>query len=180
MNTWDQDQYLKAWNFASVSHNGQTLPGSDTPYINHLGLVAMEATAALANYSIDNPNLFVLCALLHDSIEDTSTTFDDIKNTFGADVAEGVLALTKNKELPSKPEQMLDSLRRIKNQPIEVWMVKLCDRITNLQPPPKHWHKEKIANYQVEARIILDQLGAANPFLAERLTMKIDAYSQYL
>lgn len=184
MNTWDQDQYLAAWNFASASHNGQTLPGSDIPYINHLGLVAMEATAALANNSIehpiDNPNLLVLCALLHDSIEDTSTTFDDIKNTFGADVAEGVLALTKNKELPSKLEQMLDSLHRIKNQPIEVWMVKLCDRITNLQSPPKHWNQERVVNYQREARLILDQLGEANPFLAERLTMKIDTYNQYL
>ncbi|MEH6448140.1 MAG: HD domain-containing protein [Oleispira sp.] len=180
MNTWNQDQYSEAWNFASASHNGQTLPGSDIPYINHLGLVAMEATATIANGNINNPNLLVLCALLHDSIEDTSTTFDDIKNTFGADVAEGVLALTKNKELPSKPEQMLDSLRRIKNQPIEIWMVKLCDRITNLQPPPKHWHKEKIAIYQNEARIILNQLGEANPFLAARLTTKIDVYSQYL
>jgi len=180
MDTWDQDQYLAAWNFASTSHHGQTLPGSDIPYINHLGLVAMEAIAALTNNSIDNPNLLVLCALLHDSIEDTSTTFEDINNTFGADVAEGVLALTKNDELPSKPEQMQDCLSRIKKQPIEVWMVKLCDRITNLQPPPKHWHKEKIANYQNEARIILDQLGEANQFLAERLSTKIDVYSQYL
>lgn len=180
MDTWDQDKYLAAWNFASANHNGQTLPGSDIPYINHLGLVAMEATAALANNSIDNPNLLVVCALLHDLIEDTSTTFEDIKNTFGADVAEGVLALTKNDELPSKPEQMRDCLRRIKNQPIEVWMVKLCDRITNLQSPPKHWNQERTINYQNEARLILDQLGEASPFLAERLTMKIDAYNQYL
>ena len=140
----------------------------------------MEATATIANNNIDNPNLLVLCALLHDSIEDTSTTYEDIRNTFGSDIADGVLSLSKNEELPSKAEQMQDSLQRIKRQPIEVWMVKLCDRITNLQPPPKHWHKEKIANYQNEARLILDQLGEASEFLAERLKMKIQVYDQYL
>ena len=180
MNTWDQDKYLAAWNFASIIHNGQTLPGSDIPYINHLGLVTMEAIAAIANNNIDKPNLLVLCALLHDSIEDTSTTYDDIRNSFGSDIADGVLSLTKNEELPSKAEQMKDSLRRIKLQPIEVWMVKLCDRITNLQPPPKHWDKEKIASYHNEARLILNQLGEASEFLAERLRMKINTYEQYL
>ena len=180
MNTWDQDKYLEAWNFASAIHNGQTIPGSDIPYINHLGLVTMEATATIANNNIDNPNLLVVCALLHDSIEDTSTTYDDLKRSFGSDIANGVLSLSKNEELPSKAEQMQDSLQRIKRQPIEVWMVKLCDRITNLQPPPKHWHKEKISNYQNEARLILDQLGEASEFLAERLKMKIQAYDQYL
>lgn len=180
MNNWDQDKYLEAWNFASAIHNGQTLPGSDIPYINHLGLVTMEATAAIANNTIDNPDLLVLCALLHDSIEDTPTTYDEIKEVFGSEVADGVLALTKNTELPSKAEQMLDSLRRIKTQAIEVWMVKLCDRITNLQPPPKHWTKEKVAQYHNEARLILDELGEANLFLTERLKMKIDAYEKYL
>jgi guanosine-3',5'-bis(diphosphate) 3'-pyrophosphohydrolase len=180
MNTWDQDKYLAAWNFASTIHNGQTLPGSDIPYINHLGLVTMEATAAIANNNIDNPNLLVLCALLHDSIEDTSATYENIRSKFGSDIANGVLSLTKDEELPSKLEQMQDSIRRIKLQPVEVWMVKLCDRITNLQLPPKHWDKEKIANYQNEARLILNQLGEASQFLADRLKTKIDTYDQYL
>jgi (p)ppGpp synthase/HD superfamily hydrolase len=180
MNRWNQDKYLEAWNFACKIHNGQKLPGSDIPYINHLGLVAMEATAAIANENIGIPDLLVLCALLHDSIEDTSATFEDIEKTFGRDIANGVLALTKNTELPSKEEQMKDSLSRIKMQPREVWMVKLCDRITNLQPPPKHWDKTKIAKYQNEARIILEQLGEANAFLAKRLQAKISNYDQYL
>ncbi|MFQ3170219.1 MAG: (p)ppGpp synthase/HD superfamily hydrolase [Oleispira sp.] len=180
MNTWDQEKYLTAWNFACTVHNGQTLPGSDIPYINHLGLVAMEAMATIAHENIDNPNLLVVCALLHDSIEDTATTYKDINNMFGADIAEGVLALTKNKQLSSKHEQMLDSINRIKDQPIEVWMVKLCDRITNLQVPPKHWNKDKIIQYQNEARLILDQLSEANKFLAKRLKNKISAYEQYL
>ena len=180
MKVWNQDKYQEAWNFASNIHNGQKLPGSDIPYINHLGLVAMEATTAVAHTNIKNPNLLVLCALLHDTIEDTSANYDDIKCKFGSDVANGVLALTKNRELSSKSEQMKDSINRIKNQPKEVWMVKLCDRITNLQPPPKHWDKAKIAKYQNEARFILEQLGESSPFLADRLNIKIANYDQYL
>lgn len=181
MNAWDQDTYLKAWNYASTIHLGQTIPGSDISYINHLGLVSMEATAAIANNpNIENPNLLVLCALLHDSIEDTHTTFEDIENTFGLDVANGVLALSKNEELSTKKEQMDDSIRRIKQQPKEVWMVKLCDRITNLQPPPKHWDTDKILRYRDEAICIVNQLGEANEFLAARLKLKIDGYSQYM
>jgi (p)ppGpp synthase/HD superfamily hydrolase len=180
VNIWDQDKYLEAWNFVSTIHNGQTIPGSDIPYINHLGLVAMEAIAAIAHEDINNPNLFILCALLHDSIEDTSIEYKDIKDLFGINIANGVLSLTKDKELLSKNEKMLDSITRIKKQPIEVWMVKLCDRITNLQAPPKHWDKDKIAQYQSEARLILDHLGKASPFLAKRLVTKIDYYDQHL
>ena len=178
--SWNQDEYLKAWNFASAIHNNQKLPGSDIPYINHLGLVVMESTAAITNESIKDPNLLVLCALLHDSIEDTSTTYEEINELFGINIADGVLALTKNTDLPSKPEQMKDSISRIQKQPKEVWMVKLCDRITNLQPPPKHWNKEKITNYQNEARLILEKLGEASQFLSARLKIKIIAYDQYL
>jgi (p)ppGpp synthase/HD superfamily hydrolase len=180
MNVWDQDKYLKAWNFASKVHNNQTLPGSDIPYINHLGLVTMEATATVAANNIQYPNILVLCALLHDAIEDTPTTYEEIYDLFGIEIAEGVSALTKNTNLPSKSAQMEDSIRRIQKQPKEVWMVKLCDRITNLQPPPKHWDKTKIAKYQDEARFILAQLGEANLLLAERLKSKIAEYDKYL
>ena len=181
MNIWNQEIYLKAWNFASAIHQGQTLPGSDIAYINHLGLVTMEASAAIAqNPTIENPDLLIQCALLHDSIEDTPTTYEEINKEFGLSVADGVLALTKDTSLSSKMKQMDDSLSRIKLQPQEVWMVKLCDRITNLQPPPKHWDNQKMSKYQAEARTILDQLGKANQFLAARLKSKIDNYPQYL
>lgn len=181
MSIWNQDAYLKAWNFACKIHNGQMIPGSDIPYINHIGLVSMEATAAISNcQNIQNPNLIILCAILHDSIEDTSATYEDIKREFGTEVANGVLSLSKDKELPAKEEQMKDSIRRIKQQPKAVWMVKLCDRITNLQPPPKHWNREKTSKYREEACYILEQLGESNQFLADRLNMKIENYSQYL
>jgi len=180
MGAWDQDKYIKAWNYASLVHRAQLLPASDIPYINHIGLVAMEAMAAIEQSdNIDRPDLLVACALLHDTIEDTEATFADIERLFGKDVAGGVMALSKDKNLGSKELQMLDSLQRIKREPNEIWMVKLADRITNLQPPPKHWDKNKIAKYKREAIVILQALGEANAFLAQRLEQKIEAYAQY-
>lgn len=185
MALWDQNLYQRAWNFSSRIHQGQTLPASDIPYINHLGLVAMEAMATVAHSAntesaIAQPNILVLCALLHDAIEDTPTTYDEVLAEFGAEIANGVLALTKDKTRGDKTAQMQDSLQRIKQQPQEVWMVKMCDRITNLQPPPAHWDKAKIAAYQQEAQLILDALGEASEFLAARLAHKIDQYNDYL
>ena len=71
---------------------------------------------------------------------------------------------------------MADSLRRIWEQPREVAMVKLSDRITNLQPPPVHWSREKIAAYADEAQEIYDALADASPFLAARFREKLAEY----
>jgi len=181
MKIWNQEKYIKAWNFASVSHQGQLVPGTENPYINHIGLVAMEAMSAITDtQKINNPDLLIQCALLHDTLEDTDCTYEDLQKAFGSEVAEGVSALTKNSELPSKNEKMRDSLARIKQQPQEIWMVKLCDRITNLQPPPERWHQNKIEAYRDEAVLILENLGESNQYLANRLQSKIDEYKQYL
>lgn len=160
----DQDIVQKAWNFASKAHNGQFVPGTGIPYINHVGSVAMEAMAAvIRNPSIEDPVLLILCGILHDTLEDTDKTYDDLEREFGKNVAEGVTALTKNKAFPSKEERMKDSLERIVKQPREIWMVKLCDRIVNLQPPPAHWDPAKIQAYKDEAVLILSALGPADP-----------------
>ena len=181
MKYWDQDKYIEAWRYASFAHNGQKVPGSDIPYIHHIGLVAMEAMSAAARDGhVENPDLLVLCALLHDTLEDTDSTYEEIEKKFGSEVAEGVMALTKNDDLPSKSAKMEDSLERIMAQPREVRMVKLADRITNLQPPPKHWSGKKIESYRNEARLILKKLGPANRYLAERLKRKIDEYGKFL
>jgi (p)ppGpp synthase/HD superfamily hydrolase len=57
-------------------------------------------------------------------------------------------------------------------------MVKLADRICNLQPPPAHWSPERVAAYRTEAQLILETLGDASPHLAERLRGKITNYGQ--
>ena len=72
---------------------------------------------------------------------------------------------------------MADSLARIHEQPREVWMVKLADRIANLQPAPAHWSSEGKQRYREQASEILASLGEASDFLSTRLRQKIDQYS---
>ena len=183
-NLWDPDLYSKAWNFATQAHEGQTYGGSQegmrVPYINHIGSVAMEIALVLSISEQEyNANLAIQCALLHDVIEDTHYTYQDITEAFGQDVAKGVSALSKDKNLPSKLEQMLDSLKRIKQQPQEVWMVKLADRITNLYHPPFYWSAQKIVSYSEEAKLIYQELSSCNPQLASRLLFKIEKYGEF-
>lgn len=177
---WSPDKYLAALRFATQMHQGQTVPGTDWPYIVHPTAVAMEVmTAIAAQGGCERPDLAVQCALLHDVIEDTPATAGAVAEGFGAEVAAGVLALTKDKSLPSKQAQMADSLARIRQQPRAVWLVKLADRITNLAPPPHYWSREKIADYHREAGQIYAALHSADEWLARRLQQRMDAYRQF-
>ncbi len=175
---WSQDDYIKTYRFAAQAHQGQKFPGTDISYIMHLSFVSMEIIAAL-NSEAHNGNLALNCALLHDTIEDTETTFEQINIEFGQAVAEGVLALTKNISL-AKHLQMQDSLIRIKQQPPEIGMVKLADRITNLQAPPHHWTQDKINGYYHESLEIYEALKTSSQFLSTRLATKIQAYTTYI
>ena len=175
---FDQDRWIAAWRFAAAAHLGQLFPGTDLPYIVHLGMVVMEVAAALAAEPGKDGDLAVVCALLHDTVEDTSVTASDLSERFGPDVAAGVVALTKDESLP-KSAQMPDSLRRIREQPREVWMVKLADRITNLQPPPRHWPGDQVRRYRDEAITIRDALGSASPFLLARMEAKLASYEGF-
>lgn len=183
---WSQDLYIMAYRFAAEAHweEAQLVPGTEIPYLMHFSLVAMEIIAALHVENGLDGDLAVQCALLHDTIEDTEVTYDDLENQFSERVANGVLALTKDDgvgtDQPDKQQrkdlQMTDSLKRIKNQPREFWMVKMADRITNLQPPPHYWTEQKIQNYRQESIEIYDSLKDGSTFLAERLLKKINQY----
>ncbi|MES2040250.1 MAG: HD domain-containing protein [Pseudomonadota bacterium] len=184
MNNWSPDIYEKAWSFSSRQHNGQTyggkVEGERVEYINHIASVAMEVIWALQSNTTADGALAVQCALLHDTIEDTSASYELLNQEFGLAVADGVQALSKNTSLPTKAEQMRDSLDRIRQQPAEIWMVKMADRITNLYHPPHYWDNEKILAYRDEAQLIHDELLTADFGLAQRLQVKINAYPQFL
>jgi (p)ppGpp synthase/HD superfamily hydrolase len=178
--SWDQDTYLSAFRFAAEAHRGQYVPGTaDLPYITHISCVCMEVIAALQAESGLDGNFALQCALLHDVLEDTDVTFDRIRTQFGEKTAWGVEALSKNAEL-DKSVQMVDSLGRIQRQPREIWMVKMADRITNLQSPPREWSQLKIENYYQEAIEIHRTLSPASLFLASRLAKKIEKYKEFL
>lgn len=172
---WDRELYIKACRFAAEAHRGQLYPGTELPYLLHLNLVCMEILATLSVEPGRDGDLAVQCALLHDTIEDTDTSYEQIALMFGVKVADGVAALSKNPAL-EKSQQLIDSLDRIVQQPSEIWMVKLADRITNLQSPPPHWNRDKISRYHDEAIEIYTRLQTASPFLALRLAEKIRNY----
>ncbi len=178
---FSQENYIEILNFAAIAHGEQKTP-KDLPYIAHITCVAMEVINACEKSSLDEEkaNLAISCALLHDVIEDANITYDELYMKFGEKVANGVEALTKDKTLASKQEQMKDSIERLLTQPYEVQMVKLADRITNLGIPPKHWDNDKIKKYQKEAGFILSCLGNSNIYLSKRLEEKIENYNNYI
>ena len=175
---WTQDAFTAAARFAAEAHHRTQalVPGTRLPYFYHVVLVAMETTAALAVEDGHGGDLAVQCALLHDVLEDTPATAHQLAAQFGPAVTAGVRALTKNTAIADKSARMRDSLNRIRRQPSAVWVVKLADRIVNLQPPPLDWDDAKVARYRLEAQEICDTLGAASPVLADRLAGKIRRY----
>ncbi|UCE94718.1 MAG: bifunctional (p)ppGpp synthetase/guanosine-3',5'-bis(diphosphate) 3'-pyrophosphohydrolase [Flavobacteriaceae bacterium] len=174
-----QDLYQKAIRFAGEKHGDQKMPASKSSYLAHLSNVAMEVLLAGQNEDGFDIELAVQASILHDTLEDTDTTFEELKEVFGLEVADAVLALSKNEEL--EPDQQIpDSLARIRLQPKEIWAVKLADRISNMQEPPESWDKNKRIAYQLAARMILMHLKGGNAYLEERLEEKILEYDQYI
>jgi (p)ppGpp synthase/HD superfamily hydrolase len=177
--SWSQEIYIKAYQFAARAHQGQYGKGTNLPYIMHPTFVSMEIMAALMIKKVSNPELAIQCPLLHNVIEDTAVTYEQLKVEFGNAIADGVLALSKNKKL-DKCDQLEESLARIKQQTKEVWMVKLADRIDNLRQPPPDWTIEDIRDYRNGAIRIYAELNKANRYLANRLQEKIKHYLIYL
>lgn len=178
---FSQEKYLKALNFAARAHGDQKTP-KGLPYLTHLSSVAMEIIHACEQSNIEqkDADIVISCALLHDVIEDTDTSFDDVLDEFGEAIAIGVDALTKDKTLESKKDQMADSINKLLTQSYHIQMVKLADRITNLSKPPEHWDNAKIFNYLKEAKFILSCLKNSNVYLSNRLEEKISEYRVFI
>ncbi len=149
------------------------------PYVVHLSNVAMEILIAAPHSPGFDLDFAIQVALLHDTLEDTSTTFDELASTFGTPIAQAVQALSKDPAVP-KDQQMQDCLNRISQLPAEVGAVKLADRITNLQPPPTGWDTPKIQAYHQQAQLIANTLGHCNAYLHTRLLEKIGEYGGWV
>ncbi|MBP8810772.1 MAG: bifunctional (p)ppGpp synthetase/guanosine-3',5'-bis(diphosphate) 3'-pyrophosphohydrolase [Kofleriaceae bacterium] len=173
---WSSERYVAALTFAADRHAGQRVPGSERPYLVHVVSVAAEVLWGHGVAPLEDPELALTCALLHDVVEDTPTTVAEVAARFGAEVAAGVAALSKDPALP-KATQLDDSLARIRACRREVWAVKLADRITNLAPAPPHWTAAKRAGYRAEAVTIHAALAAGHGPLADRLAERIGGYA---
>lgn len=143
----------------------------------HVSLVCMEVMALQEVEPMDDPDLALHCAALHDVVEDTSVSCKTIRKEFGIAVADGVDALSKKKCLSFK---MRNYLNKIKAQPKEIWIVKLADRITNLQSPPSNWNSKKIEKYLEDSIMILEMLKEKSDYLAARLEKKIVNFRQFI
>lgn len=171
-----QEIYQDTLKFAAEKHADQKVPGTNSNYLLHISNVAMEVLIAYSVEKSFDISFAIQVAILHDTIEDTSTDFLELEQNFGTRVAKAVDALTKNDNLNSKREKIQDSLNRINELEDEVGLVKIADRITNLQKPPTTWNQEKINNYYNEAIFISENLKNKNPFLNNRLLEKIEEY----
>ncbi len=174
-----QDLYQKAIKYAGQAHKSQNVPGTESNYLLHLSNVAMEVLFAYMHKQNFTLDFAIQLALLHDIIEDTEITYSELTKKFDKQIADGVLALSKDKKL-TKNFQLKDSLERIHKQPKEVGIVKLADRITNLQKPPAHWKLDKKKSYLKQAIDIYTFLAKSNDYLANRLSSKIKEYEQYI
>lgn len=129
--TYDMDLLDKAYEVAAKAHDGQ-LRRSGEPYISH----PLNVAKLLVELGMDSQS--IAAALLHDVVEDTAVTLDEIKSKFGADVAllvDGVTKLTKM-TFSSLEEQKAENLRKMllaMSQDVRVMIIKLCDRVHNMR-----------------------------------------------
>ncbi|MFT6336165.1 MAG: (p)ppGpp synthase/HD superfamily hydrolase [Halioglobus sp.] len=181
---WSIDKAQRAWYLASQLHYGQKYggktKGKDLEYLSHIGSVTFEIIGVSFIEPDIDIDLAVTCAVLHDSFEDTTLSYNEVAATFGLAVAEGVKALSKKEFYHDKRDMMIDSLKRIKQQPKEIAMVKMADRICNLYSSPYYWGRERRLAYQKESILILQELEQASDYLSLRLKQKIRNYDVYI
>ena len=173
-----QTLYQEAIKFAADKHGTQKVKGSKNSYVVHLSNVAMELFAAASHTPGFDLKFAIQAALLHDTLEDTPTTRAELEKVFSEEIAEAVWALTKDPKL-LKDYRLTDSLAKIRQCRKEVWAVKLADRITNLQKPPKRWSKSHITEFYYDSVQVLEALKGGNEYLEERLAKKIEEYKIY-
>ena len=159
---YDLSKIVSAYQFAKQAHGSQTR-SSGEPYIIHPLSVAM----ILVDLGMDTDTICV--GLLHDVVEDTEYTLDDIRKKFGQDVAVLVDGVTKLNRIPifDKEQQQAENVRKIllaMSHDIRVMIIKLADRIHNMRtlcflPPAK------------QRRIALETMNVYAP-IAHRLGIR--------
>ena len=127
----DADKIKDAFLFAKQAHITQKRDSGE-PYINH----PVEVANILAELKLDGPT--ITTALLHDTIEDTGTTFDEVKKKFGNEIAELVEGVTKLSRLENKNREftLAENFRKLilaTSKDIRVLLVKLADRLHNMR-----------------------------------------------
>ena len=127
----DVDLIKRAYDFSYRMHSGQTRKSGD-PYFVHPANVA----GVIADLRLDTAS--VCAGLLHDVVEDTLTSLDDIEKQFGGEIATLVDGVTKLSKInfTSKEDRQAENFRKMvvaMARDIRVLLVKLCDRVDNMR-----------------------------------------------
>lgn len=149
---------FKALDFAAKKHRDQRRKDKDaTPYINH----PIELAELLVNEAGIDDTQIIIAALLHDTVEDTETTFAELEREFGKEIAGIVAEVTDDKSLPKTERKKLQIANAAKSSS-KAKMVKLADKICNLRDMTAHspvdWPLERKREYFDWAREVISQL----------------------
>ena len=128
---FDEDQVTLAYEYAKEKHEGQTRVSGE-PYYTH----PVEVASILSDMKMDTAT--IITAILHDTLEDTSATYDDVKEKFSEEVADlvnGVSKLTKieSQTFEGKQAENFRKLLLAMSEDIRVLLVKLADRLHNMR-----------------------------------------------
>jgi (p)ppGpp synthase/HD superfamily hydrolase len=156
---------LAAAKFAAEKHAAQKRKGAAAePYVNHL----IEVAQLIASSSEQLDANLVMAGFLHDTIEDTGTTAEELEQAFGSDIAALVLELTDDKSLPKEVRKELQ-VQEAPHKSVRAQVIKLADKISNLRSlltsPPANWSTERKREYFDWGRRVVDALSAPNPIL---------------
>lgn len=156
---------IDALQFAAVKHQHQRRKdAARTPYINHpiTLLHVLQHTGQISDPVV------LISALLHDTVEDTETTFDEITARFGEAVAAVVAQVTDDKSLPkaARKQHQVDHAAHLCDR---AKLVKLADKIANLRDlvasPPADWPPQRCHDYCQWAKQVVDGLRGIHPGL---------------
>ena len=143
----DIARLLSAIDFAAHKHRGQVRKGTDAvPYVSHPVAVA----EVIARVGRVTDIVTLLAAVLHDTIEDTDTTAEEIAERFGAEVSDVVVEVTDDESLPKEEQKRLQIVNAPKSSK-RAKIVKLGDKIVNVRDvghdPPAGWSLERRRAY---------------------------------
>ncbi|XP_049313617.1 guanosine-3',5'-bis(diphosphate) 3'-pyrophosphohydrolase MESH1 isoform X2 [Bactrocera dorsalis] len=154
--------------FAASKHRTQLRKDNETPYINHPINVA---TILAVEGGISDENVLI-AALLHDTVEDTDTTFEEIEQHFGEDICAIVREVTDDKTLEKQERKRLQ-IEHAASSSENAKLVKLADKLDNLRDlgrkAPIGWTPERQEQYYVWAKKVVDNMRGTNVELEREL-----------
>ncbi|MGF6937116.1 guanosine-3',5'-bis(diphosphate) 3'-pyrophosphohydrolase [Paraburkholderia sp. UCT70] len=159
------NKLIRATAFAADKHRNQRRKDADaSPYINHPVALA----DVLANEGNVDDETVLIAAILHDTVEDTDTSMEELLVQFGQQVADIVAEVTDDKTLP-KAERKRLQVEHAPHISRGAKLVKLADKICNLRDiaacPPANWSVERKREYFAWAKAVVDGLRGVHPVL---------------